>query len=261
MATSHSLHTEHWGPDHRNSPRALLVHGITSSGETWWQIAEALADAGWSVTAPDLRGHGISPRGESYQLGELADDIARIGSSSAHPRWDLLVGHSLGGAVSVIALARDPGFATRAVLIDPATRFDPAGAGAFLTATLDLIAHPDPDTYQAAHPTWHPRTIEAWVSSHRHVDPAAVRAILETNTWDAFGDAASITVPVHVIAADPTLGAAFTAADGDALRATKPNWTYDVITGASHSVHRDEPQLVIDQLLESPRAPHAAAGS
>jgi pimeloyl-ACP methyl ester carboxylesterase len=270
MATPHVLHTEHWGPEQgapgaSDAPRALLLHGITSSGDTWWQIAEALAAAGWSVTAPDLRGHGASPRAESYQLSELADDVAALSAVHATSRsssaesptlpWDLLVGHSLGGAVAVIALAHDPAFARRAVLIDPATRFDPTGAGAFLTATLELIAHPDPEAYQAAHPTWHRRTIEAWVKSHQDVDPAAVSVILETNTWDAFGDAAATTVPVHVIAADPDLGAAFKAADGDALRAANANWTYDVIAGASHSVHRDEPQLVTDQLLTLTRPP------
>jgi pimeloyl-ACP methyl ester carboxylesterase len=242
--TALDLHVEHWGPSD-GAPRALLLHGITSSGATWWQIGEALAERGWSVTAPDFRGHGQSPRGQTYQHSDLVADVLALGTG-----WDLVVGHSLGGAVTVLALSREPSFAKRAVLIDPALRIPAGGVDAFLTATLTLVANADADTYQAAHPTWHRRTVEAWVESHRSVDPEAITEILTANRpWDFIEPAAAVSVPVHVIAADPLLDAAFSAQDGKALQAVNSQFTWEIAGGASHSVHRDAPQLVIDRLL------------
>jgi pimeloyl-ACP methyl ester carboxylesterase len=238
------LHVEQWGPSD-GSPRALLLHGLTSSAVIWWQIGEALADRGWSVTAPDLRGHGRSPRASSYRLDELRDDVLALGSG-----WDLVVGHSLGGALTVLALSKDPSFAHRAVLIDPALQTDPEGVEAFLGATLTLVASADVDAYQAEHPAWHRRAVETWVESHRAVDPEAVTAILRENQpWQITETARELSLPVHVIAADPQLNAAFTAAEGEFLQATNPNWTWEIVIGASHSVHRDVPDLVIDRLL------------
>src|SRR3954452_21787967 len=93
-----------WGsPD---SPRRdLLVHGLGSSGALMWRFGVALADAGWRADAVDLRGHGTAPRTLDYSIRAYAADLlaARPGGADA---WDLVVGHSLGGAATVVA-ARD----------------------------------------------------------------------------------------------------------------------------------------------------------
>jgi pimeloyl-ACP methyl ester carboxylesterase len=238
------LNVERWGPA-SGTPRALLLHGITSSGATWWQIGAALAAQGWSVTAPDLRGHGQSPRGDSYRLSDLADDVLALGTG-----WDLLVAHSLGGAVTVILLSQEPTFAQRAVLIDPALRVSAQGRDAFLTATLNELATANAEAYQAANPSWPARTVQARVDAHRAVDPDAVRAVMTVNApWDLIETAAKVSVPTHVIAADPELGAAFTADQGHALQQLNATWTWEIADGASHSVHRDRPDLVLDRLL------------
>lgn len=33
--------------------RILLVHGLSSLAQTWWQVGPRLADRGWDVTAVD----------------------------------------------------------------------------------------------------------------------------------------------------------------------------------------------------------------
>ena len=58
-------------------PSALLVHGITSSGTTWWRAAADLADLGWSVRTPTLPSHGGTPPAEGEDpLQGMADAIA-----------------------------------------------------------------------------------------------------------------------------------------------------------------------------------------
>ena len=58
-----------WG-DPTAARRALLIHGLTSSGATWWRVAEALAADGWHVTAVDLRGNGDAPTADRYGFAE-----------------------------------------------------------------------------------------------------------------------------------------------------------------------------------------------
>jgi pimeloyl-ACP methyl ester carboxylesterase len=79
----------------------LLVHGIGSSMLTWADVPERLAAGGTRVLAVDLPGHGQSSRGPGdYSLGSLAstlrDLLDHLGIERVH-----LVGHSLGGGVSM----------------------------------------------------------------------------------------------------------------------------------------------------------------
>jgi pimeloyl-ACP methyl ester carboxylesterase len=79
----------------------LLIHGIGSSLATWLDIPERLASAGRRVLAVDLPGHGSSSKEPAdYSLGSLAsslrDLLDLLGIDRVH-----LVGHSLGGGVSM----------------------------------------------------------------------------------------------------------------------------------------------------------------
>src|SRR3954452_21434853 len=102
------LNTLHWG--HGSGPRVLLLHGVQSAADTWWRIAESLAKHA-QISAPDLRGHGLSPRADRYRLQDYVSDL--------ESRWGPLVGHSLGGTLAAYALQQDAGFARDAVLLDP----------------------------------------------------------------------------------------------------------------------------------------------
>lgn len=96
--------------------RIAMVHGLGVDGSTWEPlIDEVLSRVDATILAPDLRGHGASARADSYTLAEFAGDLVET-----LPRGlDLVVGHSLGGAVLKAAVARlapahalylDPGF-------------------------------------------------------------------------------------------------------------------------------------------------------
>jgi pimeloyl-ACP methyl ester carboxylesterase len=82
-------------------PSILLVHGIGSSVDSWGDVPERLAASGADVVAVDLPGHGQSSRAPGdYSLGALAstlrDLLDHLGIDRVH-----LVGHSLGGGVSL----------------------------------------------------------------------------------------------------------------------------------------------------------------
>lgn len=79
----------------------LLVHGIGSSADTWGDIPERLSALGHHVVAADLCGHGESSKGPGdYSLGSLASTLRDLLDDRGLDRVHL-VGHSLGGGVSM----------------------------------------------------------------------------------------------------------------------------------------------------------------
>lgn len=79
----------------------LLIHGIGSSSDTWGDIPERLSTAGVHVVAVDLPGHGDSSRGAGdYSLGAMASTLRDLLDVLDIPLVHL-VGHSLGGGVSM----------------------------------------------------------------------------------------------------------------------------------------------------------------
>ncbi|MGI5503052.1 alpha/beta fold hydrolase [Lentzea sp. CA-135723] len=87
------LHVERGG----NGPLLVLLHGLGATGEVWREVAGAWPG---SWIAPDLPGHGRSPRITRYTFGALAAAVAE-----EIPREPVVVlGHSLGGVVG-LALA------------------------------------------------------------------------------------------------------------------------------------------------------------
>jgi pimeloyl-ACP methyl ester carboxylesterase len=103
------LRVRTWGKSHRV---AVLIHGLSSNATSWRGVGASLAQRGYRVVAPDLRGHGSSPRGY-YSVEEWTDDILE----TVPPAPDLAIGHSLGGVLLLKAAQRlRP---ARAVYVDP----------------------------------------------------------------------------------------------------------------------------------------------
>lgn len=233
-----------WGPvDDPQAPRALLVHGITSSAATMWELGEGLAAHGWAVTAVDLPGHGGSGPAASYAFADVADTIAgQFGDG-----WALYVGHSLGGAIGTALLARHPGFAQRAVLIDPPL-VAPPDRVADIPDQLVADKSATAADVAAANPRWHPRTVESRVAATAAADVGAVRQWLADNQpWDVTEQAAAVQVPVHVLVASD--GAAVAPFLLDTIPAANAHWTFETVPDSTHSVHRDQPDLVLQRLL------------
>jgi pimeloyl-ACP methyl ester carboxylesterase len=92
-------------------PPVVLLHGFPDSGRLWRHQVPALAEAGFQVIVPDLRGYGRSDQPaevDSYSLPFLAGDVlavlADLGIEKAH-----LVGHDWGAALAWGIAALAPG--------------------------------------------------------------------------------------------------------------------------------------------------------
>ncbi|MGO8960963.1 MAG: alpha/beta fold hydrolase [Streptosporangiaceae bacterium] len=89
----------------------LLLHGWPDSGRLWRHQVPALAEAGFQVIVPDLRGFGSSGKPEAvdaYSLPFLAGDVmailADLGITQAH-----VVGHDWGAALAWALASLAPG--------------------------------------------------------------------------------------------------------------------------------------------------------
>jgi pimeloyl-ACP methyl ester carboxylesterase len=113
-----------------NAPVVLMLHGGGQTRHAWHGTATGLADAGWRAVTVDLRGHGQSthPRPPAYALEDFAADVrALIAAIAEDP---VVVGASLGGIASLLALTDPPAApAAGLVLVDVAHRFQPRGGG------------------------------------------------------------------------------------------------------------------------------------
>jgi pimeloyl-ACP methyl ester carboxylesterase len=84
------------GPD--DGPLALCLHGFPDSAWTWRHLAPRLADAGFRVVAPFLRGYAPSavPADGRFQAGVLSLDALALHSALGGDGSAVLIGHDWG---------------------------------------------------------------------------------------------------------------------------------------------------------------------
>jgi pimeloyl-ACP methyl ester carboxylesterase len=115
------LHYTDWGNE--SAPPLLLVHGGLDQSRSWDAVARALR-ANFHVVAPDLRGHGDSDwaTGSSYSLADHVYDLTCL-IKSAGLEQAAVVGHSMGGMVSLTYAGAFPENVSRLVVLDGVTNF------------------------------------------------------------------------------------------------------------------------------------------
>lgn len=95
----------------------LLLHGWPEDGSAWRHVAPRLADSGWRVVAPDLKGFGRSDAPKSgYDPETLGDEISQL-IRNLHVRKVVLVGHDWGGAVALATAFRHSGHVRHLVMM------------------------------------------------------------------------------------------------------------------------------------------------
>lgn len=98
----------------------VLVHGYPETKRIWWRNIRPLAEAGFEVIVPDLRGYGdsdISERDE-YDLVLYSRDLyALVHDVLGHERCGL-IGGDVGGVVICDMANRFPGFVDRMIFFN-----------------------------------------------------------------------------------------------------------------------------------------------
>ncbi|OBI81293.1 alpha/beta fold hydrolase [Mycobacterium asiaticum] len=118
-----------WGPD--DAPIALCLHGFPDTAYGWRKLAPRLAESGWRVVAPFMRGYAPSdiPVDGSYHIGALMDDALRVRAAAGGSEGDVIIGHDWGAiAATGLAAMPDSPFAKAVIMsVPPSGAFRPRG--------------------------------------------------------------------------------------------------------------------------------------
>lgn len=112
-----------WGT--AGMPGLLFVHGGAAHAE-WWSFIAPFFSAHWHAVAIDLSGHGESGWREAYGHPMWATEVMAVANDVGFPGPPVVVGHSLGGMVTIQTAATYGDQLAGAVIIDtPVVRPSP----------------------------------------------------------------------------------------------------------------------------------------
>ncbi|WP_059016049.1 alpha/beta hydrolase [Mycobacterium sp. M26] len=98
----------------------LLLHGYPETKRIWWRNIAALAEAGYEVIAPDLRGHGDSDLSadDVYDIAAYSRDVYHLVHDVLGHSHCGVVGGDVGGVVAIDLIHRFEGFVDKLVFFD-----------------------------------------------------------------------------------------------------------------------------------------------
>jgi pimeloyl-ACP methyl ester carboxylesterase len=235
-------------------PLVLLQHGGGQTRHAWKGAGEKLGAAGYYAVAFDARGHGDSDWAPDGRYGQdvMVEDLECV--VAALGRRPVLVGASMGGGTSLVAVGEDHVDATALVMVDIGPRIEPDGVDkiqAFMSLKPDgfnsLQEVADAIASYQPHRT-RPRTLDGLAKNVRlgadgkyrwHWDPRfrAIRRDLEKRRDRLEACARSLTLPTLLVRG----GLSDVLSEEGAQEFLKlcPSAEYVNVTGAGHMVAGD----------------------
>lgn len=108
-----------WGD--RDKPGLLFIHGGAAHAH-WWSFIAPLFTNNWHTIAIHLSGMGDSDRRESYSHEMWAKEVMAVVDDAKFPGRPVIVGHSLGGMVTIQTAATFGDRLAGAVIVDSPLR-------------------------------------------------------------------------------------------------------------------------------------------
>jgi pimeloyl-ACP methyl ester carboxylesterase len=260
-------------------PAVLLLHGWPETWRAWRHLMRPLADQGYTVIAPDLRGLGHSSHADGgYTKDNQAEDMRQLLSRLGVVRPVRLVGHDIGGMVAFSYARLHPDQVEQLALIELAVpglgleqAMDPAGGGSFHFGLFMarevpelLFEGSEPAFFQwwfprlsAAPGVFTPEEIDAVTASYR--GRAALRSgfdhyrtLLEDGRVNrAWADAGGrLDMPLLAVGGRHNVGRGL----AESLRPIAPHVRSAVIDGSGHFVPEERPQALLEELTAFLRA-------
>lgn len=249
------LHVHHFGRSDAGAPAVVLLHGLTEAGTTWPALVEHWGDR-YRLVAPDLRGHGYSPRFTSAELTRTPDVMLAdvLDLLDEQPEPVVLLGHSLGGNLALRAALTRPDRVRVLVLEDPASPGDEpmdefiAHNEAFLDSMLTAADRVREIERMQRETSWSLAELEAWAACKPLVDRRYIREGLWLARMPWEQSFQELTVPTLLVLPNP----APMAPRADVVTNPLVNWA--VIPDAGHCVRNDQPAAffaAVEAFLES----------
>lgn len=278
------------GPE--GAPVIVGVHGLGGAAWNWAAVAPPLTER-YRMFAVDLAGHGRTPAGErKTTVGanrRLLDRFVR--EVVAEPV--VLMGNSMGGAISLLEAARSPDVVRGLVLVDPAlprpvlAPIDPLVAATFAVMTLPGLGEMalrrrrgrssveqqvrETLAFCCVDPTRIPPEVVALgiaLAEERHGDEYAARDFLAAarslvrllTTSRRFRDAMrAVEAPVLLLHGDRDRLVPLSGARG--VAAANPHWRFEVARNIGHTPQLEAPEWTASVVLEWLDSVQSAASS
>jgi N-formylmaleamate deformylase len=228
----------------------VLAHGFSDDGLYWTPVAKTL-EAEFDVVMVDARGHGFSEAPESgYSSPEMAHDLAGV-IGALELESPFILGHSMGAATSLTLAGLCPEIPSAILLEDPPARWKEASPDAsprdawmrrmrsWIVELQQLSRGELIERQKREAPSWSAVEVECWADAHLRMSLNIFNGSGKRELADP-DQLRRIACPVLLITADPERGAIVTPEDGEALRTFIPQLTVRHITGAGHSIHREQ---------------------
>lgn len=227
-----------------HGPPLLLIHGISSAGSVWHPVIPALA-AEFTPIAIDQRGHGDSDKPESgYLYDDYIGDMDGVLDALRIDR-PLIIGHSLGGIVTLWWSAKHPGRAAALVIED-----SPLHSGHDYMPAFDewlmLNAMPEEELrahYAEEYPDWAPELVleraHLMANTARNVFAELRADSLAHHDADRIAEISGIQSPVLLVHGDVRTGGMVTPEDASAFETRLGNARSVRIVGGGHTLHRE----------------------
>lgn len=258
----------------KNKP-ILLLHGGGQTRHSWKKTGRRLAQNGWYVIATDARGHGDSSwsKEKKYSFDFLTDDVISIVQSL--DQKPVLIGASMGGLTSIMALDRHPDLAEALILVDVSPKLEKKGVDRifeFMSAQPDgyesleavqaaIIAYlpqrknaPSgkgniaglqknlrklPNGNWGWH--WDPSMLEVWMNLSNHRDPSEMSDFLNSVLYNLKIPALLVRGGMSDVVSEEIV---------KELLASAPNLAYVDVKNAGHMVAGDSNDIFTDALLD-----------
>ena len=118
-----SIHYLAWGERGRRG--LVFVHGGGAHAHWWTHVAATFADQ-YRVAALDLSGHGDSSHRATYDIEQWTAEVMAVADAAGMAEQPVVVGHSMGGFVTIATAALHRDRLTGVVVCDsPVTEPDP----------------------------------------------------------------------------------------------------------------------------------------
>lgn len=223
---------------------AMLLHGITSSAATLWQLAPALRAAGYRPIALDMPGHGESDVSQDHAIDTIGG-LAGAALEALDLRDVLLLGHSWGGATALaLASGGHPARArlSRLILVDPALAMGRAWGEERLPSYLEGVGEPASTGFariRANNPSW----LEAdWFWKAQALEQCRQEQVagffLPPEDWSLVDRLALVEAPTLILVADPAYTVIPPQRLAEARQAMPPSGMVRVIPGTTHNMFR-----------------------
>jgi pimeloyl-ACP methyl ester carboxylesterase len=158
----------------------------------------------------------------------------------------VVIGHSIGAASAVVASATDSSWARSMILIDPALSLTNTQREFVLDNQRKGHLSQGVAEITAAFPHWHPLDVQLKVQAHTSASLFALeQSVFDNDPWDVTREAQNVVVPTHVLGAEADNGSMFSGDYAADMLAQNAHFSYEVIPGSGHSVHRDKPAETI----------------